>query len=47
MRKIRTIDEFTDQYFVAILKRLMKILQEFADDNYPGGLLASLQDSGS
>jgi HTH-type transcriptional regulator / antitoxin HigA len=47
MRKMRTLDEFTDQYFrdhpEEIDDYLAEIFQEFAEDNNTGALLASLR----
>jgi HTH-type transcriptional regulator / antitoxin HigA len=47
MRKMRTLDEFTDQYFrdhpEEIDDYLAEIFQEFAEDNDTGALLASLR----
>ena len=47
MRKLRTIDQFTEDYFCAhpeeIDEYLTEIFQDFAEDNDPGALLASLR----
>ena len=47
MRKLRTIDQFTEDYFRAhpeeIDAYLTEISQDFAEDNDPGALLASLR----
>jgi HTH-type transcriptional regulator / antitoxin HigA len=47
MGQMRTLDEFTDQYFrdhpEEIDDYLAEIFQEFAEDNDTGALLASLR----
>jgi HTH-type transcriptional regulator / antitoxin HigA len=47
MRKLRTLDEFTDGYFRAhpdeIDDYLTEIFQDFAEDNNTGALLAGLR----
>jgi HTH-type transcriptional regulator / antitoxin HigA len=47
MRKLRTLDEFTDGYFRAhpdeIDDYLTEIFQDFAEDNDTGALLAGLR----
>jgi HTH-type transcriptional regulator / antitoxin HigA len=47
MRKLRTLDEFAEQYFCdhpeEIDDYLAEIFQEFAEDNDTGALLASLR----
>jgi HTH-type transcriptional regulator / antitoxin HigA len=47
MRKLRTLDEFTEDYFRAhpeeIDEYLTEIFQDFAEDNDAGALLASLR----
>ena len=47
MRKLRTLDEFTEGYFCAhpdeIDEYLTEIFQDFAEDNDIGALLASMR----